>query len=94
MPHARSFPVQLLKEWDFPWGMNTLHEEHVGKDRWCEHVEIVFEAPDDGRTYAITIQRGLTEYQDGHDMFGGDDEVEGVLVEKREVTVTRWLPVQ
>jgi hypothetical protein len=68
-----------------------LHCEQIGTSRWSSFRNLVFRAPDDGRAYRVTYQRGLTEHQEC-DLWRAD-EIKAVEVEPRQVTVTRWVPV-
>ena len=52
-----------------------------------------FRAPDDGLTYLVQHEQGLTENQDGTDPWFDADEVKAVEVEQRPVVVQQWKPV-
>lgn len=78
----------------FPEAAVELHCEQIDTRRWVSVHRLVFRAPDDGKTYAVTYEQGLTEHQDDHDPWGYGDEITAVEYEPREVTVTRWMPVK
>lgn len=69
-----------------------LHDEQIDTRRWVSVHELVFRAPDDGKTYRVHYQLPLTEHQEA-DRWFGDDTIKATEVEEREVTVTRWVPV-
>lgn len=96
---TRSFTREQLDAWDLPgaWADDSpeiLHREQVDSRRWVSVHELVFRAPDDGKTYAVTYEQGLTESQDDTDPWNYDDEIKGVEVEQRPVTVVQWQPVK
>jgi hypothetical protein len=71
-----------------------VHEEQVDSRRWVSVHELVFRAPDDGLTYRVHYEQGLTESQDDTDPWNGADEIEATEVEQRPVVVQQWLPVE
>jgi hypothetical protein len=70
-----------------------LHEEQIDTRRWVSVHELVFRAPDDGKTYSVTYEQGLTEAQDDTDPWNFDSEIKATEVEERPVVTQRWLPV-
>lgn len=94
----RTFTRTELDAWDLPdaWADDApeiLHREQVDTRRWVSVHDLVFRAPDDGKAYRVTYVEGLTEVQEDTDPWGYDDEIDGVEVEARQITVTEWLPV-
>jgi len=87
--------IGVPDKWTATWQRaEHLHEEQVDMCSWVSVHQLVFRAPDDGKTYSVCYERGLTEYQDGVDPWDDDDEVTATAVEERQVTVTQWLPVE
>lgn len=84
-------PFELPDDLEVPGLATELHREHIDSRRWVSVHQLIFRAPDDGKAYRVTYQRGLTEHQECDTWF--DDEIEAVEMEQREVTVTKWLPV-
>ncbi|ARX81575.1 hypothetical protein SMD44_00973 [Streptomyces alboflavus] len=75
-----------------------LADEHVTNLKYSQQRRVIFEAPDDGKTYAVTYEAPIDvgDFEVGHgpDDYGWwGDTVEAVEVEERPVTVTRWVPV-
>jgi len=70
-----------------------LHEEQVDSRRWVSVHELVFRAPDDGLTYRVFYDQGLTEHQDDTDPWNGDDEIKATEVEQRPVVTQQWRDV-
>lgn len=48
----------------------------------------------DGRVWAVRYQQGLTEHQECGPFEYLGDPVTATAVEERQVTVTRWVPVE
>ena len=69
-----------------------LHEEQIDARRWVSVHELVFRAPDDGKAWRVTYERGLTEMQEDTDPWGDAATVEAVEVKQRTrmVEVTDW----
>jgi len=84
---------------DMEYSDTLLADEFVGTLKYTAQRRCVFLAEDDGLTYAVTYEAPLDtgdyEVSDGmpadHGWYG---YVEAVRVEEREVTVTRWEPVE
>lgn len=85
---------------DVEYSNALLADEHVTTLKYTAKRRCIFRADDDGRTYAVEYEGRLDtgdfelgEYMpDDHGWYG--DTVEATEVEQREVTVTRWLPVE
>lgn len=83
---------------DIEYSETVLADEPVTTLKYTAQRRCVFRA--DGRTYAVEYEGRLDtgdfevgEYApDDHGWYG--DSVEAVEVEQREVTVTRWLPIE
>jgi hypothetical protein len=95
---TRTFTREQLDAWDLPgaWADDSpeiLHREQVETRRWVSVNELIFRAPDDGKTYQVFYEEGLTEGQEGTDPWCDESEIKAVEVEPRQVTVTNWLPV-
>jgi hypothetical protein len=74
-------------------GVEILHDEQVDSLRWESVNEVVFRAPDDGVTYMVTYQQGLTESVDS-DLWNWEDSIKAVEVEEVQVMTTEWKPVK
>jgi hypothetical protein len=95
----RTFTREQLDAWDLPdaWADDSpeiLHREQVDSRRWVSVHELVFRAPDDGLTYQVHYEQGLTESQDDTDPWNYYDEINGVEVQQQPVTVMQWQPVK
>lgn len=95
---TRTFTRDQLDAWDLPdaWADDSpeiLHREQVDSRRWVSVNELIFRAPDDGKTYQVFYEEGLTENQDDTDPWSHDHEIKAVEVEQRPVTVMQWQPV-
>lgn len=101
---TRNFTIAELANLNVPpdeidYYEHVLVDEYVTTLKYTAQRRCVFEAPDDGKTYAVEYEAELDtgDYEvdggmpDDHGWSG--DTVEAVEVEEREVTVTRWLPV-
>jgi hypothetical protein len=82
-------------EWDAEPGKEAeiLRERQTDTRRWVSWHECLFRAPDDGKVYAVEYQQGLTEQQDGTDLWDEEDTVTAVEMESYEITVTEWREV-
>ncbi|MFB7420724.1 hypothetical protein ACFC1L_39770 [Streptomyces sp. NPDC056210] len=92
----RVFSREQLEEWDLPGrgdGVEVLHDEQVDSGRWLAYHELVFRAPDDGKTYQVDYQQGLTEIQEDHDRWNYESEIGGHEVELVEVVTKEWRKV-
>lgn len=100
---TRTFTVEQLAELGLPHDLATpatadryphaaveLHRAQVGTRRWVSVHELVFRAPDDGKTYRVRYEQGLTEHQDCTDPWDYNSEVTAVEVRKYPVTVMEW----
>jgi hypothetical protein len=98
---ARVFHRDQLDEWGVPHDLVDpadagegdaveLHHEQVDTRRWVSVHELVFRAPDDGKAYRVTYERGLTEMQEDHDEWDYRDHVVGEEVEEYERPVKAW----
>lgn len=84
---------------DIEYSEHLLADEHVTTLKYTALRRVIFEAQDDGLTYAVEYEGRLDvgdfEVGDGmpdnHGWWG--DTVEAVEVEERTVTARRWVPV-
>lgn len=98
---TREFTREQLEEMGVPYAWDAepgkeaeiLHTEQIDSRRWVSIHEVVFRAPDDGRVWSVGYQEGLTEMQDGTDLWFDDDTVTADEMEAVEVTVTEWRKV-
>ncbi|MET8978547.1 hypothetical protein ABZX85_23305 [Streptomyces sp. NPDC004539] len=95
---TRTFTRAQLDDWNLPdagiYGSpEILHREQTSARDWVSVHDVVFRAPDDGKAYCLVYEQGLTEDQEDTDPWSHEDEIEGTEVEERQVTVTRWLPI-
>lgn len=72
----------------------AIHREFYDSRRWSNVWRLIFEAPDDGKFYEIFYEEGATEYQEGADPWGDENEVTATEVELRPVVRAEWKPVQ
>lgn len=56
-------------------------------------MRLIFQAPDDGRRYAIHYQQGATELQEDADPWNWQDAVEAEEVQRVPVVRVEWQPV-
>lgn len=81
----------LTHELDLPW---AAEEDHViGNGRWTIKHEIIFIDPADGKHYRAYYNVGATECQE-EGPWEYDDKVSCEEVEKKEVTVVKWVAVE
>lgn len=81
----------LTHELDLPW---AAEEDHVvGNSRWTVNHEIIFIDPADGKHYRTHYSVGATECQE-EGPWEYDDKVSCEEVEKKEVTVVKWVAVE
>jgi hypothetical protein len=98
MPITRTFTVAEFEEIGVPFELDgdgcaeELQIRHIESRRWAALKELVFRHPEDGIAYSVRYQVGLTEHQECDPFY--DDPVTATAVEQREVTVTKWLPVE
>lgn len=93
---VRTFPLELLKEWDAPYTYEVWSEtEDVGR-RWVDVCTTVFRAPDDGFLYEITFDVGKTEnqWQAWYDDFGPQVTLPRVIEGLRVVEQKYWKRVE
>lgn len=90
----RTFTVDELEEIGVPHDLPEdveVTDEQVSTGRWLETRRCIFRH--EGQVWAVLYQRGLTESQ--YVMpFEYGEPVPAVAMEPREVTVTRWVPVE
>lgn len=95
-PITRTFTIAELEEIGFPLDLPEgaeLEDTLIDKRRWYENRRLVFRH--DGQVWAAPY---ASEYQDDsgvdwhHNARGG--VVTATAMEQREVTVTKWLPVE
>jgi len=85
---------------DIEYSDHLLADEPVTTLKYTAKRRCIFFAEDDDRTYAVQYEAALDtgDFEvggyapDDHGWYGGS--VEAVEVEVREVTVTRWVPVE
>jgi hypothetical protein len=97
---TRTFTVAELEaigipdEWHAAKGQaaERLHEEQIDTRRWVSVHELVFRLPGETQAWSVTYEKGLTEEQEPDPFWG--DTVTATAMEERQVTVTRWEPVE
>jgi hypothetical protein len=95
---SRTFTIDELEDLDVRWD-NVLKEGH-GARRWSENFDVVFLA-DDGKHYLVTVEEGLTEYQDycGEERYPDRDYETNTVVcpevelYMEQVLVSKWRKV-
>ncbi|KIF67579.1 hypothetical protein HY68_01350 [Streptomyces sp. AcH 505] len=71
-----------------------LDRTQLGSTRWASQHQLIFRAPDDGQTWSVQYQRGLTETQADTDPWNDEKQITATLMGQRETTVTAWQPVE
>ncbi|MET7759757.1 hypothetical protein ABZT27_34410 [Streptomyces sp. NPDC005389] len=100
---TRTITREQATDWGLPDDLTAANEdaepgiaielariEDTGRRRWASENDLVFRAPDDGRTYRVTYFRGLTETQEDHDEWNDERTLELVEVEPVSVPVVEW----
>jgi hypothetical protein len=97
---TRIYTPEQLEEIGLPYEADggegyakELYQEQIDTRRWVSVHELVFRAPDDGKTYSVNYLEGLTENQDDTDPWDYEKNIKAVEVELRPVTVQQWFPV-
>lgn len=94
------FPKSEMRdtdEIDLPWDIDPKRGKIISDEvwdtsrRWEDTHELIFEL--DGKTLRTYYNRGKTEYQETQP-WEYEDEIECQEVELREVTVSKWMPVE
>lgn len=70
-----------------------LDRTQLGSTRWASQHQLIFRAPDDGQTWSVQYQRGLTETQADTDPWNDEEQITATLMKQRETTVTAWHPI-
>lgn len=81
---------------DVEYSEHLLADEPVTTLKYTELRRVIF-CDGDGQAWAVQYETHLDGHHDAYvpdDHGWYDDTVEAVAVEQREVTVTRWLPVE
>lgn len=96
---TRTFTVAELDEIGVPFELDgddqcaqEIQTRHIESRRWAALKELIFRHPEDGLAYAIRYQEPLTEHQDCSPFLG--DTVKATVMEQRQVTITKWMPVE
>lgn len=81
-------------EWELACGVTPgeRHRERIDEHRWYSVWLVVFQAPDDGKTWGATYLRPLSESQEV-DRWDDAKEITLTLMESYEKTVTVWRAV-
>lgn len=89
---TRKFAAGELEDWGLPYNWKIILSADVEElKRWTSVHSLIFTAPDDGKTYQIFYEMGLTENQDSEEMFA--DPTEGVEVYQQEKIELAWVPL-
>lgn len=80
---------ELWDELELPWVY--VDRIHVGERRWFDDYEVIF--AHDGKFWSFSMGFGSTENQDDESPLEYADSFDAIQVEKRPVTVEKWLPV-
>lgn len=107
MPTTRTFTIQQLAALGVPPDQpddvehsdTLLADDHVTTLKYTQQRRCIFAAPDDGQTYAVNYEAPLDtgDYETGGGMpddHGWYGDVVAIAVEERQVTVTRWEPIE
>lgn len=79
----------LVDELDLPY--NATYDEVTDNSRWSIFHDMVFK--DNEKYYQTSYSVGATECQDERP-WEYEDEIECVEVEKRQVLVEKWMPIE
>jgi hypothetical protein len=71
--------------------IEIVEDEVYDNGRWTVHHRLIFSHGN--KHYQVDYQRGSTEYQDERPFEYDSNDIVCILVEKKEVTVTRFMPV-
>ena len=77
----------------FPRAPGEIARERGDEHRWYVEMRVIFAAPDDGLIWAAEYEHGLTEIQEDHDPWDGQQWVTLTRYESYEKTVTAWREV-
>lgn len=87
----RRFSLEQLEEWEVAF--ENVWSEEIDSGRWTRFDSVVFQAPDDEKYYRITVETGLTEYQEVYGEERYPEMENGVLVAAEVVKTTIMKPV-
>lgn len=94
MPNlTRTFTVAELEAIGVPFDLTddqVVSRELVGTERWSSVYELLFRL--DGRVWSVKYERPATEHQEVPTF--RYEPVTATAMEERQVTVTKWMPVQ
>ena len=79
----------LVDELDLPY--NSIYDKVTDNSRWSIFHDMVFK--DNEKYYQTSYSVGATECQDERP-WEYEDEIECVEVEKRQVLVEKWMPIE
>ena len=94
MPITRTFTVAELEQLGAPYNLPKdveVSRTHVDDRRWSSVWELIFRY--DGKVWQVDFQTPATEHQECDTWFD-EDAIVATEMEAREVTVTKWLPVE
>lgn len=89
MTITREFTRDELDELELPWAY--VDAEVIDERRWSIVKEVIFEF--ENKFWMIVADFPATEMQEGQDPWNDEDSVTATQVEKREVTVEKWVAV-
>lgn len=97
MPNrTRTFTIDELEEIGVPFDLADdieVADEAVGSGRWNETRRILFRH--DGDIWAVRYDVGLTEEQEVEPFHRAKEGmVTATAMEQREITVTKWMPIE
>jgi hypothetical protein len=93
---TRKFTIAELEEIGVPFELDDdqeVSDRQVESRRWVALHELLFRH--DGQVWAVRYEVGLTEEQECEPFGTSDPEavVTATAMEERQVTVTKWLPI-
>lgn len=90
MATTRLFSRAELDELELPW--THVDAWVVNEGRWSVDKAVVFEF--EGIFWQVEAAFPATEMQEGQDPWNDQETVAATLVEKREVAIECWMPVE
>jgi len=85
---------QVVQEEHDAWTMLASTQEIIDQRRWVTTIQCVFEHRPTGVHYMFVWDRGSTECQDDYKPFEYGGDVTPVRVERKTITVEKWMPVE
>jgi hypothetical protein len=85
---TRTFSAEEVADLDLPY--SSIEDKIIDRTRWGVIYDSIFKFEDE--FWRMTWEDGATESQD-YNSLDDEDTIIAVKVEKKEVTITKWVPV-